>query len=69
MVNVELKIDKIKLDMFNEVCKLSGIEPSTKLRLMIDEEINSYWENHKKRESRNDKVIEIGISFMIPPAY
>ncbi len=69
MVKIEIKIDERQLDKFNEVCGLNGIEPSIKINNMIDEAIDAYWENHKRRESKNTKIIEIGVQHMIPPAY
>ena len=69
MVTVEFKMDREKLVMFNKVCGLIGIDYQTKLREMIDEEINTYWENHKKRESKNKTIFDIGVQHMIPPAY
>ncbi len=69
MVKIELNIDEQRSDKFREVCWLSGIEPSVKINNMIDEAIDAYWENHKRRESKNTKIIEIGVQHMIPPAY
>ncbi len=69
MVKIELKIDEQRSDKFKEVCRLRGIEPSIKINNMIADEIDAYWENHKKRESKNAKIIEIGVQHMIPPAY
>ncbi len=69
MVKIELKIDEQRLDKFKEVCRLRGIEPSIKINNMIDDEINLFWESHKRRESKNKTIFEIGVQHMIPPAY
>ena len=69
MVKIELRIEEEQLKKFCEVCKLIGVEPNTKLIMLMENEVSTYWENHKKRESRNANVIEIGVQHLIPPAY
>lgn len=67
---IEFKIDKERLASFQEMCKITGEEPSSKLRLMISEELDLFWEKYNRRESRlRDGWVEIGVTHVIPPAY
>jgi len=68
MVKIELRIEEEQLEKFCEVCKLIGVEPDTKLKLMMENVVSTYWEDHKRRE-KNTNVIECGVQYLIPPAY
>jgi hypothetical protein len=70
MITIKLEMNEKQLESFNEMCRLTGEDRETKLRMMITDELNLFWQKRKQRESRKKEGwVEVGVTHVFPLAY
>ncbi len=70
MLTVNFKIREKQLQSFYDICQSTNIDPSSKLRMMIDTEITFFLEQEKRRKCRNaDGWVEVSTQHVIHSAY
>ncbi len=70
MITVTFKIDEKQHQDFIDMCLQQNQNPSSRLRMIINNELSIFSEQERRRKSRNtDKKIVIGEQYSIPPAY
>lgn len=58
MVLFNFRIDERQLESFNQMCLLTGTNKSHKLRAMINQELNVFWQKQKEVELLRQKLFE-----------
>ena len=58
MILFNFRIDERQLESFNEMCLLTGTDKSHKLRAMINQELEEFWQKQKEVERLRQQLAE-----------